>query len=67
VPTPPRIDPTSGGTAHLRQLAQEHDHQIGGLTPMAVDAGQPCDYGLVLEMMIHNHNLHQARAGPSPP
>ena len=66
VPPPPGIDPTSGGTAHLRQLAREHGHQIGGMTPMALDAGQRPDYGLAIEMLIHNDNLRQARAGPSP-
>jgi hypothetical protein len=64
---PARIEPTSGGTAHLRQRAKEHSHQISPMTPMALDAGQPCDYGLAVEMLIHNDNLHQARARPSPP
>ncbi|HKF15942.1 MAG TPA: DUF222 domain-containing protein, partial [Candidatus Dormibacteraeota bacterium] len=67
VPPPPRIDATSGGTAHLRRLAQEHGHQIGDGTPWALYGGQPPDYGLAIEMLIHNGNLRQARAGPSPP
>ena len=37
------------------------------MTPMALDGGQPPDYGLAIEMLIHNDNLRQARAGPSPP
>ena len=67
VPPPARIDPSKGGTAHLRRLAREHGHQIGDMTPMALDGGQPPDYGLAIEMLIHNDNLRQARAGPSPP
>jgi hypothetical protein len=67
VPPPPRIDPTSGGTAHLRRLAREHGHQIGGMTPLALYGGQPPDYGLDIEVLIHNNNLRPARAGPSPP
>jgi hypothetical protein len=66
VPPPPRIDPTSGGTDHLRWLAKAHGHQIGAMTPMALDAGQPPDYGLAIERLIHNDNLRQARAGASP-
>ena len=48
-------------------MAREHSHQIGGMTPMALDAGQRPDYGLAIEMLIHNDNLRQARAGPWPP
>ena len=67
VPPPPGIDPTSGGTAHLRRLAKGQGHRIDGMTPMALDGGQPPDYGLAIEMLIHNDNPRQARAGPSPP
>jgi hypothetical protein len=66
VPPAPRLDPASGGTAQLRQLAREQGHQIDGRTPMALDAGQPVDYELALEMLVHNDKLHKARAGPSP-
>jgi hypothetical protein len=41
VPAPPKIDRNSGGIAHLRRLAREHGHHIGGMTPMALDAGPP--------------------------
>ena len=37
------------------------------MTPTALDGGQPPDYGLATEMLIHNDSLRQARAGPSPP
>src|SRR5215831_13780289 len=68
VPPPPRIDPgRGGGTAHLRRLAQEYGHQIGDGTPWALYGGQPPDYGLAIEGLIHNSHLHRARAGPSPP
>ena len=36
------------------------------MTPLALDGGQPPDYGLAIEMLIHNNNLRQARAGPAP-
>ena len=55
---------TGGGTAHLRQRARERGHQIDGMTPMALDAGQPVDYEPALEMLIHSAKLHKARAGP---
>jgi hypothetical protein len=67
VPAPPKIDRNSGGIAHLRRLAREHGHQIGGMTPLALYGGQPPDYGLDIEVLIHNNNLRPARAGPSPP
>jgi hypothetical protein len=35
--------------------------------PMALDAGQPVDNGLALEMVVYNDKLHKARAGPAPP
>ncbi|HKF16201.1 MAG TPA: DUF222 domain-containing protein [Candidatus Dormibacteraeota bacterium] len=67
MPPPSRIDPSQGGgTAHLRRLAQENGHQIGDGTPWALYGGQPPDYGLAIEMLIHNHNLRPTRAGPSP-
>ncbi len=67
VPPAPRLDPASGGTAQLRQRARELGHQIDGMTPpMALDAGQPVDYELALEMLVHNDKLHKARAGPLP-
>ena len=49
----------------MRRLAGEHGHQIGGMTPLALDGGQSPDYGLAIEMLIHNNNLRPA--GPSPP
>ena len=64
VPPPPRIDSTSDGTAHPHRPAVEHCHQIGGMTPTALDAGQPPDYGLAIEMLIRNDNLRKVRAGP---
>jgi Domain of unknown function (DUF222) len=33
--------PTSGGTAQLRQLAKEHGHQIGAMTPWPSTPGSP--------------------------
>jgi Domain of unknown function (DUF222) len=65
VPPPPRLDSASGGSAHLRQRACEQSHQIDGMTPMALDAGQPVHYDLAIEMLVHNAKLHSARAGPS--
>jgi hypothetical protein len=35
------------------------------MTPMALDAGQPVDYELALEMLVHNAKLHKTRAGPA--
>ena len=68
VPPPAHVDPgQGGGTAHLRRLAAERGHQISDGTPWALYGGQPPDYGLAVEMLIHNDNLRQARAGPSPP
>jgi len=68
VPPPARIDPgQGGGTAHLRRLARERGHQIGGMTPMALDGGQPPDYGLAQVAGVDQHLDGQARAGPSPP
>jgi len=67
VPPLPRLDPASSGPAQLRHRAREQGHQIDGMTPMALDAAQPVDYELALEMLVHNDKLHKARAGPAQP
>lgn len=60
-----RVDRDRGGAAYLRQKAQEMGYQIDGQTPMALDAGHPPDFGLMLEMLVHNRQLQNTRAGPS--
>ena len=56
---PLRIDP-GGGSDHLRDRARRKGHRIDGMTPMALDPAGEFDRALVVEMLVHNHQLNSA-------
>ncbi len=58
---------TPEGDPHRHRFIFKPEADGTRIELLRTDPGQPCDYGLAVEMLVHPDQLRKTTAGPSPP